>query len=149
VIDAEIGYLVKISYLSERKNKMPNYIWKKEDMQEIRVIDGDTIQISFHKTLEGFGFKATMETKQTLRLARINAPERGSEGAKIATEYLTKRIKDAKTIKVVTYRPGKFGRYIIDIFIDSKNINSEMLEKGIVQRYGKNNKGVKKTNQST
>jgi len=111
-----------------------NYIYNTTQLIIKRVIDGDTIDIVFD-----LGFKVS--TQQRVRLARIDAPELRSkdpkerEKAQETKKYVENKLKQCKELKVVTYKTGKFGRFLVDIFVDGKNLNNELVEKGLAKRY--------------
>ena len=97
-----------------------------------RVIDGDTVDAEID-----LGFNTWRHVR--LRLARINAPEkRGSsrEKGKAATKWLTDVIEDewllVRTIATQKGpdKKGKYGRYLVEIFKDGKNINDELVSAG-------------------
>jgi len=121
---------------------MPTYIYNKDQVTVKRVVDGDTLDLEFD-----LGFK--ISTRQRVRLARIDTPELRSrdkqerENAQQAQRYVESRLKQSKDIKVVTYKTGKFGRYLVDIFIDTKNLNNELVQKGFAKLY-KRKKNYKK-----
>lgn len=79
-----------------------------------RVIDGDTIQ-------------TTSRTK-SIRLANVDAPERGTPGAKKATEAL-KALVLGKKITVNTVARDKYQRAVAEVAIDGKSVNNAMRRK--------------------
>jgi len=103
------------------------------DTRLVRVIDGDTVVLDVD-----LGFSLTI--RQTFRLTGINAPEmRGKESSAgiASTEYLKTRLEGVKTFKIKTIKTihgedkkGKYGRYLATIFVDSVNINDEMVKSG-------------------
>ena len=102
----------------------------------VRVIDADTIQVVFD-----LGFH--LKLNATCRLYGINAPEkRGIEREKglAAKEFLEELIKDktlwCRTRKNPKKQQGKYGRWLVDIFIESDgddngmNVNRELIRRG-------------------
>lgn len=93
-----------------------------------RVVDGDTI----HATVDvGFYLK----TKQSFRLHRINAPETRTkdleEKARGAQSKLRlKELIEGKEIIIETKKAGKFGRWLVDIFLEGQSINDLLVEEG-------------------
>lgn len=87
-----------------------------------RVVDGDTIEV-----IVDLGFKTHHIV--TLRLARINSPERLEAFLKYeaAKQFVEETIKD-KILKIRTYKADSFGRYIADIWLP----NDECLNDFIV-----------------
>ncbi len=108
---------------------MPNYIWPQDQIDTVRVIDGDTIGV----TLD-LGFKVSCY--QVLRLARINCPERNQREAwEKAKSFVEERIASCDEIKIVSYKRGRYGRYLCDIFINGVNLNNTLIEKGLAVAY--------------
>jgi len=102
----------------------------------VRIIDADTIQVVFD-----LGFH--LKLNATCRLYGINAPEvRGPERekGKEATEFLRKLIEGktlwCRTKKNPKKQQGKYGRWLVDIFIESDgedngmNVNRELCRRG-------------------
>jgi micrococcal nuclease len=103
----------------------------------VRVIDGDTvvadIDLGFH----------TWRRDERLRLARINAPEpRGDtkEAGLAATEWLKNKVEGKRLIirtaadKSGRDKRGKFGRYLVELYLDGRNLNDEMVQLGLAER---------------
>lgn len=86
----------------------------------VRTIDGDTVALLFNT-----------------RLNRIDAPEKtGIEAqlGKIAWDWLEKRLSKGK-ITVDIINRDYYGRILIELYVDGVNINTEMLELGLVELY--------------
>jgi len=121
-----------------------NYIYSKNQIVIKRVVDGDTLDVVFD-----LGFK--IFTQQRVRLARIDTPELRSkdqqerEKAHKAKNYVEDKLKEYKELKVVTYKTGKFGRFLVDVFIDGKNLNNELIEKGLAKFYVSKRRSPKKS----
>ena len=96
------------------------------NVQVERVVDGDTFVGSID-----FGFNL-VRTGQYFRLAFVDTPERGKEGFAEATEFLRSAI-EGKTIQVYShnYSTGRYKRIIAELFVDGRNINRELLDKGL------------------
>jgi len=111
-----------------------NYIYTKEQIIIKRVIDGDTLDLVFD-----LGFRVSSE--QRVRLARIDTPELRSKDpkervkAQTSKQYVEDQLKQCKTFKIVTYKVGKYGRYLVDVFVDGKNLNNELVERGLAKKY--------------
>ncbi len=105
-----------------------------------RVVDGDTLDVTID-----MGFAIT--TRQRIRLAKVDtaeifrvpkASEAYREGIK-AKEYVEKRLQEnpdgfiIETLK----QPGKYGRYIGEIFLPDSDIslNDELLQKGLAKKW--------------
>ncbi len=79
-----------------------------------RVIDGDTF--------------LTKSRKRSVRLADVNAPERGRKGASKATQRLRKLIQ-GKTVEVETVARDVFGRAVANVKVGKKSVNRAMMKK--------------------
>ena len=101
--------------------------------QIIRVIDGDTVEadidLGFHTWRRGID----------LRLARVDAPEPKTdtrEAGLAATEWLRKRVEGKwLIIRTIADRKGqedqgKYGRYLVELFLDGTNLNDELVSAG-------------------
>ena len=84
-----------------------------------RIIDGDTLEL---------------DNGQKIRLLGINAPESSMSFSEEATEFLKNAIQN-KSVKIESYGTDKYGRTLAYIFINDKNINKEILEKGLGTLY--------------
>ena len=103
----------------------------------IRVVDGDSVwfevDVGFH-----------MSYKYNFRLGRINAPElRSKDEAEKAAAYAAKdRLAEllpvGTDILLETDKPGKYGRWIAEVYIDpivesatvGNSVNQMMLDEG-------------------
>lgn len=98
----------------------------------INVVDGDTVDLRVDL---GFGFQFT----DRYRLAGINAPERGTPGAKTATQWLIDQILN-KPVDVRTYKDKKekYGRYLADLFpvMGEYSFNQQMIDLKLAVPYG-------------
>lgn len=83
-----------------------SYIY--EHVTLLRVIDGDTIQVTIDV---GFRF----QTVQTLRLLQLDTPERGQPGWAEARAKLTQLITGPR-LKVQTVKQDSFGRWLSHIW---------------------------------
>ena len=101
-----------------------------------RVFDGDTVQVEG----SGLSFK--------IRLVGIDSPETGRKKQKSqpyslqAKEKLT-RLTHKKNIFVKQYGTGSYNRVLAEVFVNTTNINLEMLRSGLAEVYkGKPAKGL-------
>jgi endonuclease YncB( thermonuclease family) len=76
-----------------------------------RVIDGDTFR--------------TSSRKHSVRLANVNAPEKGRKGGAKATQQLKSLIQDKK-VEVETIARDKYGRSVARVKVDGKSVNLSM-----------------------
>ena len=96
-----------------------------------RIIDGDTFDVTID-----LGFRIT--TYQRLRLAFVDTPElRGKErpeGLKVK-EYVQSLI-EGKYVMIESFKVGKYGRYICEVYLDKEERLSEhLLNKGMAKKY--------------
>lgn len=76
-----------------------------------RVIDGDTFM--------------TGSRKRPVRLANVDAPERGQRGAVKATSALNSMIK-GKSVSIDTKARDCYGRSVANVKVGSKSVNQAM-----------------------
>ncbi len=95
------------------------------------VYDGDTITANID-----LGFK-TWVMKEKLRLNRINAPEvRGEERPKglISRDKLREKLNGQEVIiKTLKDKKGKYGRYLVEIYLNNQNINDWLVEQELAE----------------
>ena len=98
-----------------------------------KVYDGDTITADIEL---GFG---VFLTKQKLRLSRVRAPEvRGPQRpcGLITRDALREKILN-QWVDVVTdsFKKGKYGRWLVEIYYDDLCVNDWLLESGLAEKY--------------
>jgi len=97
-----------------------------------RLVDGDTCYLSID-----VGFKITKTID--VRLRGINCPEvRGREKVygKQVTQYVYSIFeKHSGNCEIKTYKKGKYGRYVADIYFREKEIYLKPLKLLIVQKF--------------
>ncbi len=97
------------------------------------VYDGDTCTI-----LIDVGFN--IHLKERCRLNGIDTPEIRTKCSLekahgiAARNHLRELILD-KDIEIETVKEGKFGRYLVDIYIDGLHVNEDMIERGYAHKY--------------
>ncbi|MFC2034180.1 thermonuclease family protein [Chloroflexota bacterium] len=79
-----------------------------------KIIDGDTFVTSDGKKV---------------RLANVNAPEKGKNGAPKAKKDLVKIIS-GQSVNVEEVAHDKYGRIVAKVQVDGKSVNKKMREKG-------------------
>ena len=97
----------------------------------VSVYDGDTVTADID-----LGFEVWLKG-QKLRLLNIDTPEvRGKEKAEgiVSRDALRSRIL-GKEVKIKSDRKGKYGRWLVEIFLDDENINSWLLAEGLAKPY--------------
>lgn len=103
----------------------------------LRVIDGDTIEA--HIDL-GFG----VYTTQRLRLFGVNTPEKNTEAGKAAILFVTELLYEENPVIFRTMKRSavsdaakqeKYGRYLVEIFIEGKSLSQLIIEGGHGKAY--------------
>lgn len=95
------------------------------------VYDGDTVTVDID-----LGFEVWLR-EQRVRLLNINTPEVRGKSKKegiIARDALRQRILDKEVI-IKSDRRGKYGRWLVEIFVDDENINQWLLHEGLAVPY--------------
>lgn len=99
----------------------------------VSVYDGDTVTVDID-----LGF-SIMLRQQSVRLARINAPEvRGSSaelGAKSRDALRDKILGKTVTLRTIKDSREKYGRWLGEIWIDNVCVNDWLLESGLAVKY--------------
>jgi len=99
----------------------------------IDVYDGDSCTI-----LIDLGFNLTL--KEKCRLYGIDTPELRSnnlqekELAKKARDYLKELVLN-KTVTIETHKEGKYGRYLVNLYIGNILINDMLVAEGYAKPY--------------
>lgn len=103
-----------------------------------RWVDGDTVDVDIDL---GFGL---IFHNQRLRLYGIDAHESRTrdldekEKGLAATAFVNEMAPVGSKITIVTYKEGKYGRILAEIFLDDyTNLNTLLTEKGHAERYEK------------
>jgi micrococcal nuclease len=97
----------------------------------VRIVDGDTMDVDLD-----LGFY--MRTRQRLRLARIDTPERGQEGFTEATDRVKELCPVGSEVIVSTSKTGGFGRWLAEVeFSGDQNLSNVLLEEGLAEVYKK------------
>jgi micrococcal nuclease len=101
-----------------------------------RVVDGDTAYVMYRH-------KVAVLTK--LRFLRIDTPERGKRYYKEATDALRNLLTDKKLRlefeKENHYQTDRYGRALVYVYADGKNVNLEMVRLGWSKFYVKYGEG--------
>lgn len=96
-----------------------------------RVIDGDTVALEID-----LGNK--IHWRDSFRLMGIDTPERGQPGYVEACNYL-KRLLLMPLSHVETHKPDKFGRWLVDLYLDTDggvlHANKLMVVEGHAKEY--------------
>ena len=120
-------FSLEILHLKEYKRKThKNNLMYKYSATVIKVVDGDTVDLNLD-----LGFKLRFQLRG--RLTGINAPE-GKQTE--AADWLHQQLPIGKIVTVETKKTQeKYGRWLVTIFLDDKNLNLELLEKGLAFPY--------------
>jgi micrococcal nuclease len=100
----------------------------------LRVVDGDSIEVSIEK--------------MSIRLDFIDAPEtRGveKEDGKVTKAWLEKQLPKGHSVKLDLKKEDVYSRFLSVVYKDGININGELLKLGLVEVYNptNHNNGVK------
>ena len=111
---------------------LSTYTWADFDAEVIRIVDGDTIQV-----------KGDDDKKLKIRLLGIDAPELKQNFGKESSLYLNKII-NGEFINVISlsnkdkpYTLDFYKRILGKIILNGKDINLEMIKKGMAWHYKK------------
>jgi endonuclease YncB( thermonuclease family) len=112
----------------------------------VRVVDGDTVHLSLTKNFSfdvdfGFFIKDTVVLQKSadldFRLAAINAPELhgATAAAGLASKNELARLLGLGTLRVVTGKADKYGRWLATIYVKKPDgtelcVNDEMVKGG-------------------
>lgn len=91
-----------------------------------RWVDGDTVDVWID-----LGFR--IHTHQRLRLLDVDTPEvRGLEkiAGAAATTFVNQLAPPETQVLVSTMKTGKYGRWLAEIWVEGKLINSELVKAG-------------------
>lgn len=92
------------------------------------VVDGDTIDVSVD-----LGFKVL--TRQRVRLARIDTPERGQPGYAAARDFVRDVVLN-KTVMLKTDKVSKWGYYLADVTLeDGRNLSDTLVQAQLAKHY--------------
>ncbi len=87
-----------------------------------RVVDGDTVRLAID-----MGNRIAWEA--TFRLNGINCPEPGSPGGPEARLFLFNALAPGIS-KVETFKPDKYGRWLVDIYVGDVKVNAALITAG-------------------
>ena len=93
------------------------------DFQVVRVIDGDTLVIHYDGE------------PTSIRLPRVNAPERNESGGPAATAAL-RGLVDGRTVRISFTADSKrdnFGRLLASVAVDGVDVETQLVRAGMAQ----------------
>lgn len=92
------------------------------------VVDGDTLDLTID-----LGFKMT--TRQRVRLAHVDTPERGQPGFKEAGDAV-RAMAAGQTVTVRTQKISKWGYYLANIELaDGTDVSAALIKQGLAKAY--------------
>lgn len=101
----------------------------------LRWVDGDTVVLQVD-----LGFHTN--TVQTFRLQGVDTPERGQLGFQEAVTHVNQRAPVNTWHEVTTYKPDKYGRWLVDIWIpgsptvaEPMSLSDDLIFKGLGREY--------------
>lgn len=99
----------------------------------IKVVDGDTCDVCID-----LGFD--IHVKQRIRFYGIDTPEtrtrdKEEKARGLKAKQFVKDLIEDKEVELKVYKQGKFGRYLVDVFIDGKNLNKLLIKEGYSSEY--------------
>jgi micrococcal nuclease len=97
-----------------------------QDVTITRIVDGDTIKAKIAKTVDG--------PELTIRLASVDAPEKGQPFGMHATRYLEGTILN-KTVTLSAFKNDMYGRTLGDLYLGTTKINTALVEQGYAWAY--------------
>ena len=93
------------------------------DFQVVRVIDGDTLVIHYDGE------------PTSIRLPRVNAPERNEPSGPAATDAL-RRLVDGRTVRIsftADRKRDNFGRLLASVAVDGEDVETQLVRAGMAQ----------------
>lgn len=97
----------------------------------VDVVDGDTVDVCID-----YGFRLRQDHR--VRLAGIDAPEISAAGpaGEAARDWLRARLPVGTAVELVTDKAReKYGRYLATIYVDTANVNAELVAAGHARPY--------------
>lgn len=92
------------------------------------VVDGDTIDVAID-----LGFK--IQTRQRVRLARIDTPERGQVNYQTAKDFV-KNVVLGKSVTITTNKVSKWGYYLAEVMLaDGRNLSDTLAQAQLAKYY--------------
>ena len=109
------GYTIQDEFDQSLKHDTKGVVSMARKEKVTRVIDGDTFM--------------TGSRKNPIRLANVNAPEKGTIGAATATKALRNLVL-GETVSIETVARDKYGRSVADVRANNRSVNLYMRRKG-------------------
>ena len=80
------------------------------------------------KVIDGDTFRTKSRPKHSVRLANVNAPEKGKQGSVKATQALKNLISGQK-VQVSPVAQDKYGRTVANVKVGANSVNKAMQKK--------------------
>ena len=107
----------------EKETKMYEYKATVEN-----VVDGDTVDVAVD-----LGFKVS--TRQRVRLARIDTPERSQPGYAAARDFVREAVLN-KPVMLKTEKVSKWGYYLAEVTLeDGRNLSDTLVQAQLARYY--------------
>lgn len=99
-----------------------------------KVVDGDTVDLSID-----LGFDIWHRAR--VRLMGIDTPEKWFNYGKVVKQYVADMV-EFKPVQISTYKADKYGRYLVDIFVDGVDgsLNNHLVENKMALAYDGGNR---------
>ena len=110
---------------------MAEKVWRYDFVQLVRVIDGDTLELSID-----MGNSIRWQGK--FRLFGIDTPEvhgTTAQAGQAARAALAEMLTASGIDYCETYKPDKYGRWLVTIIAGGKNLSGEMVARGLAKQY--------------
>lgn len=113
--------------------------WDYSVVQVIRVVDGDTYDLTLEKEMDfGFYLREKKRWSHRFRLLGVDTPERGEPGFAAATAFAEAWLAGAigaGMLRAQTYKTDSFGRWLVDLYrIDTgSTLTRALIDAGLVE----------------
>lgn len=112
-----------------RRLVQPSYIPYIYPAVITRWVDGDTVWMDVDL---GFRFHAVLD----FRLMGVNTPERGKPLYPESVAFVNKVATPGTPVIIQSYKaPDKYGRWLVDIWVNGLHINAELVQGGLAVPY--------------
>jgi len=80
------------------------------------------------KVIDGDTFRTKSRPKHSVRLANVDAPEKGKPGSAKATQAL-KNLIQGQQVQINTVARDSYGRSVANVKVNTKSVNKAMNQK--------------------
>jgi micrococcal nuclease len=111
--------------------------WRYDHVELVRVIDGDTVELAID-------MGNSIKWQGKFRLYGIDTPEMHgatAQAGQSARAALTEMLRSLVGLTVggidyvETYKPDKYGRWLVTIVCGGKNLSGELVARGLAKQY--------------